>query len=83
MPFIAAFCHASKGYEDGSAVHYPRVSENPSPQGEAFEWFVENENDTREEIGRKLALPSLASKPLAPLPIHPKSPKRRRNNNWR
>jgi len=58
--FIAAFCNGSKGFDD-AAVHYPRVTPNPTPEGEAFEWFVRNEQDTREEIALRLSLPDLTA----------------------
>lgn len=49
VPFIAAFLQASKGFEDGLPIHYPRTGANgrpgpPSPDGESFKWFVANEN---------------------------------------
>jgi CRISPR-associated protein (TIGR03986 family) len=77
IPFIAAFCCCSKGFEDNAAVHYPRVTSNPTPEGEAFEWFVSNEQDTRKEIALKLALPNLAESRPTSLPLHPK----RENSN--
>jgi CRISPR-associated protein (TIGR03986 family) len=49
VPFIKAFCRAAKGYEDGLPIHYPRIRERgyrdyppPKPDGESFQWFVEN-----------------------------------------
>ncbi len=75
IPFIAAFCRCSKGFEDNAAVHYPRVTPNPTPEGEAFEWFVSNEQDTREAIALKLALPALAESPLVSLPLYPRRQK--------
>lgn len=49
--FIRAFKQAAKGLD--GPIHYPRVSAQPDPDGENFEWFTENEK------GKKLALPSL------------------------
>jgi CRISPR-associated protein (TIGR03986 family) len=72
--FIAAFCNASKGFDD-SAIHYPRVTPNPTPEGEAFEWFVRNEQDTREEIALRLSLPDLAAFRPETLTLNPKRPK--------
>ena len=72
ISFIAAFCRCSKGFEDSAAVHYPRVTPNPTPEGEAFEWFVSNEQDIREEDALKLALPSLVESRPASLPSHPR-----------
>lgn len=78
VPFIAAFCRCSKGFEDNTAIRYPRTTSNPTPEGEAFEWFVDNEQDTREENALKLALPSLASSRPTSLPMHPKKEKANR-----
>ena len=72
VSFIAAFCRCSKGFEDNAAVHYPRVTPNPTPEGEAFEWFVSNEQDTREEDALKLALPTLAESHPVSLPLYPR-----------
>ena len=46
IPFIKAFLQASKGFEDGKPIHYPRATPNgrpapPSPAGESFKWFGE------------------------------------------
>ncbi|NMF84115.1 TIGR03986 family CRISPR-associated RAMP protein [Nodosilinea sp. P-1105] len=65
ISFIAAFCRCSKGFEDNAAVHYPRATPDPTPEGEAFEWFVNNEKRA------KLALPALADSRPASLPLHP------------
>ena len=75
IPFIAAFCRCSKGFEDNAAVHYPRVTPNPTPEGEAFEWFVSNEQDTKEEDALRLALPNLADSRPTSLPLHPRQEK--------
>jgi len=72
--FIAAFCNSSKGFDD-AAVHYPRVTPNPTPEGEAFEWFVRNEQDTREEIALKLSLSDLADSHVKNFPLNPRNPK--------
>ena len=64
IPFITAFCRCSKGFEDNAAVHYPRATPNPTPEGEAFEWFVSNEK------GARSALPSLARSRPTSLPLH-------------
>jgi CRISPR-associated protein (TIGR03986 family) len=72
VPFIAAFCRCSKGYDDNFAIHYPRVDSQPTPEGEAFKWFVNNEQDTRNELGLKLSLPELTTAQNSPLPRHPK-----------
>lgn len=78
--FIAAFCNSSKGFDD-AAIHYPRVTPNPTPEGEAFEWFVRNEQDTRDEEALKLSLPDLAVSSSGTLPLNPRRPKQ--NNRQR
>lgn len=50
--FIQAFLQACRGFDDKLPVHYPRATENgrpgpPSPEGEAFKWFVANEKSGR------------------------------------
>lgn len=72
--FIAAFCNSSKGFDD-AAIHYPRVTLNPTPEGEAFEWFVRNEQDARDEQALKLSLPDLAVSGSGTLPLSPRRPK--------
>ncbi|MDI9638259.1 TIGR03986 family CRISPR-associated RAMP protein [Geitlerinema splendidum] len=81
VPFIAAFCRCSKGFEDNAAVHYPRSTSDLTPEGEAFKWFVNNEKDDRREPGLKLALPSLADPNPASLPISPIQPNPDNNRN--
>jgi CRISPR-associated protein (TIGR03986 family) len=71
--FIAAFCNSSKGF-NGTAIHYPRVTPHPTPEGEAFEWFVRNEQSPREEIALKLSLPDLAASHIENLPLNPRKP---------
>lgn len=72
VPFIQAFCRCSQGFDDNAAIHYPRSTPNPTPEGEAFKWFVHNEH---EELGLKLALPSLADPKPQSLPLYPKKAK--------
>jgi CRISPR-associated protein (TIGR03986 family) len=72
--FVAAFCNSSKGFDD-ALIHYPRVTLNPTPEGEAFEWFVRNEQDTREEIALKLSLSDLAASQVKNFPLNPRNPK--------
>jgi len=80
--FIAAFCNSSKGF-DNAVIHYPRVTPHPTPEGEAFEWFVRNEQDTREEIALKLALPDLAASHVENLLLHPRKPNPRNQQRRR
>jgi CRISPR-associated protein (TIGR03986 family) len=83
VPFIQAFCRCSQGFDDNAAIHYPRTTPNPTPEGEAFKWFVHNEQDTREELGLKLALPSLAEPRPQNLPLYPKEAKPNNHNRRR
>lgn len=83
IPFIRAFCRCSKGYDDNAAIHYPRSTPQPTPEGEAFQWFVNNENDTRDAWGLKLSLPYLAEAQPASLPMNPKKPRSRNQNRRR
>ncbi|AFZ11529.1 protein of unknown function DUF324 [Crinalium epipsammum PCC 9333] len=57
IPFIKAFCVAAQGFTDGNPIHYPRLTPELNPNGEAFKWFVENERTN----GLKMSLPELAS----------------------
>lgn len=48
VSFIRAFLAACRGHGDDLPTHYPRASEDgqpgpPSPEGESFKWFVQNE----------------------------------------
>jgi len=76
IEFISAFCNSSKGF-DNAAIHYPRVTPHPKPEGEAFEWFVRNEQESNRAPGLKLSLPNLADSQPASLPT---DPVRKKNN---
>lgn len=54
-PFIAAWLHAARGFDDQHPIHYPRMTEGyqdgqgnvvkdegPHPKGENFKWFQNN-----------------------------------------
>ncbi len=74
--FIQAFVRSAQG--SVGPVHYPRVTAGPTPDGESFKWFVQNEQGTpqnkRRRIlgrsGRKLSLPNLGG---SALPMDPTS----------
>lgn len=70
VPFITAFCHSTKGFDDNAAIHYPRSTPNPTPEGEAFKWFVENDKSGNPS-GRKLSLPDLSQTRVESLPLNP------------
>jgi len=57
VSFIAAFLQAAQGFN--KPIHYPRITKAPKPEGESFEWFVENENGRPGRNPRRLNLPSL------------------------
>jgi CRISPR-associated protein (TIGR03986 family) len=64
VPFIAAFCRAAQGFEDGVPIHYPwnpETNGRPDPKGENFKWFTDNEQ------GDRWSLPSLTSGKALPL----------------
>ncbi len=61
VSFIEAFLKACMGFDDRLPVHYPRVTRQPSPDGESFKWFVANERD-----GARFALGDLAQDPGLP-----------------
>ncbi|EKV02767.1 CRISPR-associated protein [Leptolyngbya sp. PCC 7375] len=73
VQFIAAFEKAMKGYS--GPVHYPRVTPEPRPDGESFEWFVHNERRN----GQKLVLPTLTSGKT--LPLDPTTESRQNNRH--
>ena len=59
IPLIKAFLQASKGFEDGKPIHYPRATPNgrpapPSPTGEYYKWFVANEKKENRYVLRNL-----------------------------
>lgn len=77
VAFIRALLAAGHGFDDGRPVHYPRVKVEgqagpvrPNPEGESFEWSVENERG-----GGGLSLPDLAAD--SGLPYHAKRQDRR------
>ncbi|SHF33534.1 CRISPR-associated protein [Desulfacinum infernum DSM 9756] len=55
VSFIEAFLKACKGFDDRLPVHYPRVTKQPSEDGESYRWFLANEKD-----GARFALANLA-----------------------
>ncbi len=61
VSFIEAFLKACMGFDDRLPVHYPRVTRQPSPDGESFKWFVANEKDVA-----RFALGDLAQDPGLP-----------------
>jgi CRISPR-associated protein (TIGR03986 family) len=73
VPFIEAFMQAAKGFNN--PIHYPRITPQPEPEGEAFKWFVQNEQGipadrqrgTPRRDGKRLALSRLVSGDGLPL----------------
>ncbi|MDR9403980.1 MAG: TIGR03986 family CRISPR-associated RAMP protein [Halothece sp. Uz-M2-17] len=70
IEFISAFYNSSKGFNN-AAIHYPRVTPHPKPEGEAFEWFVKNEQESKRAPGLNLSLPNLADSQPASFPTNP------------
>lgn len=68
VSFVAAFLQSARGFDDNKPIHYPRLQENPDPNGENFEWFTKNESTK----GFKLSLPLLVED--QGLPYVPKRP---------
>lgn len=71
VSFISEFLQSVRGFS--KPIHYPRLSKEPNPDGKSYEWFVANENDTRDNKALKLPLPEL-TKDLG-LPLSPSIPK--------
>ncbi|RKZ90015.1 MAG: TIGR03986 family CRISPR-associated RAMP protein [Candidatus Parabeggiatoa sp. nov. 1] len=63
VSFIKAFRVALRGFANALPMHYPRLDEKPSPNGESFKWFVQNDKTK----GPHLALPSLEEQKGLPL----------------
>ena len=59
---LKAFRAAATGFD--RPTHYPRRGVNPSPGGEMYEWFVENE-----KLQIPNALPDLAGDAIPGLPL--------------
>ena len=55
VPFIESFLVMAAGFDDNLPIHYPRTTAEPNPNGEGFDWFVDNERTG----GQKLPLPLL------------------------
>ena len=58
---LDAFAKMAAGFDDGLPVHYPRTSAIPGPEEKTYEWFTENDRDSKKQQsgGMKLALPKL------------------------
>ncbi len=50
--FISDFLQILEGPVDDSPIHYPRLKREPTPEGENFQWFTENERNWREALPR-------------------------------
>jgi CRISPR-associated protein (TIGR03986 family) len=55
--FIEAFERSAQGFEDNLPICYPRKQAEPNPDGEGFDWFVDNES----KDGFKRSLPPLSN----------------------
>ncbi len=81
-PHLLAYEQAARGFPDQMPLHYPRSSSHPTPEGEAFKWFVANDrmaknNRTgRSEPLHGYTLDDLAGDrglPIIAPPVNPKS----------
>jgi hypothetical protein len=68
IPFIAAFLRMARGFDDGLPTHYPRARQEgqvgpvpPHPEGQAYEWFVANDQVQHGQVVAGYALPELAN----------------------
>ena len=50
LPFITDFLQILKGPIDDSPIHYPRLDRKPTPEGENFRWFTENEQNFQDAL---------------------------------
>jgi CRISPR-associated protein (TIGR03986 family) len=62
VSFIEAFLKSCQGFGVRLPVHYPRVTAQPSPDGESFKWFAANEKNVA-----RFALPNLVQDSGLPL----------------
>ena len=50
LPFICNFLQVLRGPEDDAPIHYPRLDPTPTPEGENFRWFTQNENKSKKAL---------------------------------
>jgi CRISPR-associated protein (TIGR03986 family) len=55
--FLRAFERATAGFEDELPIHYPRKKQIPN--GESFDWFVENSRIAKGQVAKGYVLPNL------------------------
>jgi CRISPR-associated protein (TIGR03986 family) len=48
--FIAAFIRCVRGFAKGTPIHYPRRRRLAIPEGKSFEWFGENEKQSKASL---------------------------------
>lgn len=49
MSFIKAFLNSARSFGN-LPMHYPRTTQQPNPDGEGYEWFVENDKQHRRPL---------------------------------
>lgn len=59
VSFVKAFLRMAEGLK--KPVHYPRSTPKPTPEGEAFKWFEENEKTANKSVQYGFALPALVN----------------------
>ena len=74
VSFVAAYLKMATGHADTRPTHYPRARQlgqgglvPPHPEGLAYEWFVTNERESKNNNGPKVSLGDLANDPGLPL----------------
>lgn len=75
VDFIRAFLITCRGWGDTDhrlPTHYPRDTHDPKADGNNYEWFVNNERQSRHQSGRRLPLPSMGG-PATGLPLNPQT----------
>jgi len=50
LPFINGFLQVLRGPTDDVPIHYPRLNPTPTPEGENFRWFTQNENKSKKAL---------------------------------
>lgn len=66
--YLQDFEKSAAGFS-GFPVHYPRTTREPNPQGENFQWFVDNESTSNARPGHQLTLKDASD--MTALPMRP------------
>ena len=52
LPFISGFLQVLSGPKKDDPIHYPRLEHKPNPEGKNFEWFRDNESNSKRALPR-------------------------------